>query len=190
MDTLRAFIAIEMPGLVGEAVRKSQEALRHNGIHLRWVRPGNVHLTLRFLGDISASNIPMIREAMEKSVCRKEPFSLSISGMGVFPGLKRPRVIWLGLQGELDLLDELYRNLSMCLEEKGIPLEKRSFKGHLTIGRVKNRLDSKKLEAALSRPAPFKTEDFVVDSICLFKSELMSGGAVYTPLIQMQMGGV
>ena len=190
MDTLRAFIAIEMPGLVGEAVRRSQDALRHDGIHLRWVRPGNVHLTLRFLGDISASSVPMIREAMEKSVCRREPFSLGISRMGVFPGVKHPKVVWLGLQGQLDFLDELYRILSASLFEKGIPLEKRPFKGHLTIGRVKGMLDAKRLEAVLLRPPPFKAENFVVNSICLFKSDLMPGGAVYTPLVQMQMNGV
>lgn len=188
MDTLRTFIAIEMPGLVTDAVRQSQETLRHDGIHLRWVRPGNVHLTLRFLGDISPENIPAIREAMRRSVSQREPFSLRVSGVGVFPGLKRPKVLWLGLQGQLELLDDWHRNLSAFLAVQGIPLEKRPFKGHLTIGRVKERLDSETLRAALRHQVQFVTDDFVVDSICLFKSDLTPRGAVYTPLIQTRMG--
>ena len=90
----------------------------------------------------------------------------------------------MGLQGQLDLLDNLYRDLSAFLAEQGIPLENRFFKGHLTIGRVKGRLDSEKLGAALLRPAPFKADDFTADSICLFKSELTPRGAVYTPLVR------
>jgi RNA 2',3'-cyclic 3'-phosphodiesterase len=184
MDTLRAFIAIEIPGFVADAVRRSQQALQRDGIRLRWVRPENVHLTLRFLGDISAATIPAIREAMERSVFRRQPVSLRISGIGVFPGLKRPKVMWLGLQGQVHLLDDLHLNLSSLLAEQGIPLEKRPFKGHLTIGRVKERLDSEDLGTALLRPVLFKTDDFVADSICLFKSDLTTGGAVYTPLVR------
>ena len=187
MDTLRAFIAIEMPALVADAVRRSQQALQHDGIHLRWVRPENVHLTLRFLGDISAADIPAVREAMERSVSRRQPFSLRISGIGVFPGLKHPKVMWLGLRGQVDLLDDLYRSLSTFLAEQGIPLEKRPFRGHLTIGRVKDRLDSENLGVALLRQALLETGDFVADSICLFKSDLTPRGAVYTPLVQMKM---
>jgi 2'-5' RNA ligase len=187
MNTLRAFIAIEMPGFVVDAIRQSQQVLQRDGIRLRWVRPENVHLTLRFLGDISPENIPAIRDAMQRSVSRREPFFLNISEIGVFPGLQKPRVMWLGLQGRLDLLDELFRDLSAFLAEQGIPLEKRPFKGHLTIGRVKGKLDRETLRLALSRPVPFKTDDFVVDSICLFKSDLTPGGAVYTPLVKAKI---
>jgi len=184
MDTLRAFIAIEMPGLVADAVRRSQQALQKDGIRLRWVRPENVHLTLRFLGDISAATIQAVREAMERSVFGRQPFFLRLSGIGVFPGLKHPKVIWLGLQGQVDLLDDLYRNLSAFLAEQGIPRAERPFKGHLTIGRAKGRLDSENLEAVLLRQAAFETDDFAADSICLFKSDLTPGGAVYTPLVR------
>ena len=184
MDTLRAFIAIEMPGFVADAVRRSQHALQQDGIHLRWVRPENVHLTLRFLGDISTETIQAVREAMERSIFGTQPIILRLSGIGVFPGLKHPKVLWLGLGGQLDLLDDLYRNLSTYLAEQGIPLENRPFKGHLTIGRVKERLYSENLGAALLRQADFRTDDFVADSICLFKSDLTPGGAVYTPLVR------
>lgn len=188
MDILRAFIAIEMPLLVAEAVRKIQAELKHDGLYLRWVRPENVHLTLRFLGDISISNVPAIQEAMKRSALHREPFFLRISGLGVFPGLKHPKVMWLGLKGQTDQLEALYRNLSTCLAEQGIPLEQRPFKGHLTIGRVKGALDSEALKAALLRRASFQTDDFPAESIRLFKSDLRPQGAVYTPLMQIKMG--
>ena len=188
MKTLRAFIAVEMPHHVADAIRKSQQALKRYGIHLRWVRPENVHLTLRFLGDIAADTVPGIQNAMTQAVSGCLPFQLQVKGIGVFPGIKRPQVVWLGVGGQVDLLDGLYQELSMRLSGLGIPPETRPFRGHLTIGRVKGRLDSERLGMTLSELAEVETKLFTVAGYCLFKSDLTPGGAMHTPLVQVRIG--
>lgn len=189
MTTVRTFIAIEMPRLVTDIVRWSQQALQKGGIHLRWVRPENVHLTLRFLGDVPTDDIAGIRDALERLAEESSPFSLQVKGAGVFPGTTRPRVVWLGLGGQMHQLEELCRRLSSLLSEQGIPSEKRPFRGHLTIGRVKDRIDPERLRVQLTELATVETRPFSADRICLFKSDLKPGGAVYTPLVMVRTGG-
>jgi len=188
MNTLRAFIAIEMPPPVPDIVRQSQRALQHGGIDLRWVRPENVHLTLRFLGDISTDAIEGIRCALEALADEFPSFSLQVKGAGVFPGAARPRVVWLGLGGQANLLDGLYRRLSLLLSLQGIPEERRPFRGHLTIARAKGRVDADRLREKLAGLKTLESRPFMADRICLFKSDLGPGGAVYTPLVQVRTG--
>jgi 2'-5' RNA ligase len=187
MNTLRAFIAIEMPTPVVDIVRQSQEVLRRGGVHLRWVRPENVHLTLRFLGDISTEAIDGIRFALERLAMEIQSFSLRIKGAGVFPGASRPRVLWLGFEEQIHLL-EIYGKLSSLLSEQGIPEEKRPFKGHLTIGRAKGRVDTNRLRVKLAELEGIESQPFAADRVCLFKSDLKPGGAVYTPLVRVRTG--
>jgi len=187
METLRAFIAIEMPTTVVDVVRLSQQALRRSGIELRWVRPENVHLTLRFLGDIFTEAVDRIRISLEKLADEIPPFSLQVKGAGVFPGAARPRVIWLGLDGQKYLRD-MYGKLSSLLSEQGFPAENRPFKGHLTIGRIKGKVDTHRLREKMDELETVESQPFMADRICLFKSNLGPGGAVYTPLVQVRMG--
>lgn len=188
MNTVRAFIAIEMPQTVVDIVRQSQQALQRGGIHMRWVRPENVHLTLRFLGDIPTDAIEGIRSALEHLVAEVTSFSLQIKGAGVFPGASRPRVVWLGLGGQINLLEELYRRLTSLLSEQGFPAEKRPFRGHLTIGRARGRIDAARLRSLMEELKDVESRFFSADRICLFKSDLRPGGAVYTPLVQVRTG--
>ena len=188
MNTLRAFIAIEMPSPVVEIVRESQQALKRGGIHLRWVRPENIHLTLRFLGDISTDAIHGIRAVFWDLAAETPSFSLQVKGSGVFPGESRPRIVWLGLGGQIHMLAALHRRLSSLLGQQGIPAGKRPFRGHLTIGRAKGRVDADRLRLWLGEMKDVETPPFTVDRICLFKSELGPGGAVYTPLVRVRTG--
>lgn len=187
MNTLRAFIAVEMPSPVVDAIRQQQQVLKRNDTDLRWVRPENLHLTLRFLGDISPAAIGTVQTAMERSIYKQRPFSLMLKGGGVFPGVKRPRVMWVGIEGEVDALGNLHRQLTACLAEQGIPAENRPFKGHLTIARIKDRLDAEELSKMLSCLTIFKTEPFMVNGMDLFKSDLTPKGAVYTRLVTAKM---
>jgi 2'-5' RNA ligase len=189
MDTLRAFIALEMPPQVVDIVRQSQQALQRGGIHLRWVRPENVHLTLRFLGDISTDVIDGIRCALERLAVETPSFSLRAKGAGVFPGPSRPRVVWLGLDGQHHLQD-IHGKLSSLLSEQGFPPGKRPFEGHLTIGRSKGRVDTDRLRGVMAELATIEGQFFPADRVCLFKSDLKPGGAVYTPLVQVRTGGI
>ena len=189
MNTVRAFIAIEMHPLVMDIIRRSQQMLRSGDIHLRWVRPENIHLTLRFLGDISTDAIDGIRYALEQAAANTPSFFLRVKGAGVFPSPARPRVVWLGLDGQLHLLEELYGRLSTLLSEQGISLENRPFRGHLTIGRARGRLDAERLKSRLAELRAIESRPFQADRLCLFKSDLTPRGAIYTPLVQVRTGG-
>ncbi len=152
------------------------------GIHIKWVRPESIHLTLQFLGDVDQGVIPSIQRGIEKAVIGVPPFSLKVKGVGVFPNSKRPRILWMGLTGDTDELINLKTKISNELESIGFPIENRPFKGHLTIGRVKDRIDSRKLYNIIPAQNEYETPFFDVTSVCLFKSRLTPQGAIYSKL--------
>ena len=136
-QTIRSFIAIELPEGVVALLGKLQQDLKAIRLKAGWVQPSNIHLTLKFLGDIKADDIDKIGGAMQEAVKGCEPFRLTVGGIGFFPGIKRPRVIWVGVGGQTQPLFALQRSLEDRLAAVGFPKEKRSFKGHLTLGRFR-----------------------------------------------------
>lgn len=190
IQTIRTFIAIEMPEDVTAAVVEVQEGLRSYGIRLRWVKPENIHLTLKFLGDTNIDDIAKIKALTFESIASYGPLSLRVKGVGVFPGIKRPRVVWLGISGELEALFEIQKRLEMGLAGLGFAKENRPFKGHLTLGRVKGRVDPKKLGDALIAYQGFRSEAFNVDHIVFYQSELTPTGAVYTELAKAPLSAI
>jgi RNA 2',3'-cyclic 3'-phosphodiesterase len=182
--TIRTFIAIEIPGNVIFKIRELQEGIKVYGLKIRWVRSENIHLTLKFLGDVEAVKIGEIAEAISKTVKGYTPISLKAKGVGVFPSIKRPRVLWVGLTGQLEVLLKLQKTLDENLKLLGFPGEKRPFKGHLTMGRIKERIDVKKFGDALMAFRHFESETFTAGQLVLYKSELKPLGAVYTRLAE------
>ena len=178
-DKIRAFIAIKLPDEIVAAIRKVQDQIKSSGVKIRWVRPENIHLTLKFLGDINERDIDQIHTAMIDAVKGYSPISLSGKGVGVFPNLRRPKVMWVGLGGESGRLIQLQETLDSQLKKIGFSKEKRAFKGHLTMGRVKGRIDTKKLTATLQEMSEFESEPFSAGEIVLFQSDLRPSGAVY-----------
>ena len=185
--TIRTFIAIEIPKTVIYRIRELQDAIKAYGFKIRWVRAENIHLTLKFLGDIEEIKINEIAEAVSKTAEKHSPISLKAKGIGVFPGIKRPRVLWVGLAGQLEALVKLQTTLDENLIVFDFPKEKRPFKGHLTMGRIKDRIDVKKLGDALMAFRRFESETFTAGQIILYKSELTPSGAVYTELASSSM---
>jgi 2'-5' RNA ligase len=183
-DTIRSFIAIELPENMIDAIQKVQERMRPYGLNVRWVRPQNVHLTLKFLGDINEAEAEKVGRAIFESADGVAPLALAAKGVGTFPSIKRPRVIWIGVAGQLNELIGLQKRLDGKLEAIGFPAEKRAFKGHLTLGRAKGNIGPKQLLEAMTELAGFETEPFVADKVALFKSELKPSGAVYTKLME------
>lgn len=186
-DTIRSFIAIELPEKIIDAIQKVQERLRSYGFNVRWVRPQNVHLTLKFLGDINQAEAEQVGRAILESGKRFAPLALAAKGVGTFPSIKRPRVIWIGVAGQLNELIGLQKTLDGKLAAIGFPAEKRAFKGHLTLGRAKGSIGPKQLLEAMAELAGFETEPFVADKVALFKSELKPSGAVYTKLMEASL---
>ena len=181
-EKIRTFIAIELPEKILTPIRQVQGHLRDYGFKIRWVPPTNIHLTLKFLGDIDASEIEKIGHAILKSVEAYEPLSLGTKEIGVFPDLKNPRVVWVGVCGMVDPLIKLQQSLQENLDLIGFPKEKRRFKAHLTLGRIKTKVPRERLQGAIQKYQSFQTEAFVADRITLFKSDLKPSGAIYTRL--------
>jgi len=183
-NTIRTFIAIELPEKIIYTIGKVQEEIKSYGLKIRWVRPENIHLTLKFLGDTKAADKENVARAVSESVTGYPPISLAVKGIGVFPGIKRPRVIWLGVSNQLDVLTTFQKTLDEKLEAIGFPKENRPFRGHLTLGRIKSKIDPKKLNDALKEFTRFESEHFLADRIILYKSDLKPNGPVYTKLIE------
>jgi RNA 2',3'-cyclic 3'-phosphodiesterase len=179
-DTIRTFIAISLPEHIIEEIGKMQKKVRKSGFKMRWVKPENIHITLKFLGDIHSQMIQPIVNCMDR--CGKEHHFVQLfsKGIGVFPGLKRPRILWAGIDGETDALRAIQEQLDEYLRVTGLPKENRPFKGHLTIGRFKGRADSKKLLSVIKEFSVFETKSFSAETLSLYKSDLTPSGAIYT----------
>lgn len=184
-NTIRAFIAVEIPEKIISSIGKVQERLKDHKLKVRWVRPKSMHLTLKFLGHIPEEDTEKVGGVLLETVKGYSPLSLKAKGMGVFPGIKRPRVIWVGFAGQLETLVRLQKTLDEKLETIGFPREKRPFKGHLTLGRIKTRIDPKKFGDVLRTFSIFETETFTADRIILYQSDLKPSGAVYTKRVEV-----
>ena len=186
-ETIRTFIAFELPDTVLSALGRLQDDLKNRGLKAKWVRLQSIHLTLKFLGDIQADQVDPVAHQLAAAARGTGAFSLGAKGIGVFPNIRRPRVIWTGLAGDLETLGELQRNIDRALSEIGFAREKRPFKGHLTLGRFKGRTDSHRLAAALEALTEFDTRTFTAQQLVLFKSRLEPTGAVYSQLKQVPL---
>ena len=178
---IRAFFAIELPGNVKDEIGRLQESLKKTGADVKWVRPQGVHLTLKFLGQVAEEVIDPLAEAVSRTVASFPALELQLSQAGVFPGQKRPRVAWVGLDGDLAGLASLQKAVEERAAEFGFAMEKRPFNPHLTLGRVRSGRNKNLLLAALEglEPNPLR---LVAREVILFKSDLKPSGAVYTPL--------
>ena len=179
-ETFRAFIAIDLPESVKSFLGEAQEALKLYGFRVKWVRPQNIHLTLKFLGATATADTDKIAEAMALAAKDCPAVSLAAKGIGVFPNVRRPRVIWAGLNGRLEVLANLQQILDAHLADLGFPRETRAFKSHLTLGRVKGKIASDRIKAAIDELKEFESGSFEINQVILFKSELRPTGAVYT----------
>jgi 2'-5' RNA ligase len=188
-NIIRTFIAVEIPEKVISSIARVQEGIKNYGFKIRWVRPESIHLTLKFLGNIEAADTENIGRAVFEASKEYTPLSLQAKGIGVFPGIKRPRVVWVGITGQLETLVRLQKTLDKNLEAIGFPKEKRPFKGHLTLGRIKKKIDTNTFIEALDTFGNFETETFTADRVVLYKSELKASGAVYTKLVNARLAG-
>ena len=179
-ETFRAFIAIDLPASIRSSLADTQEILKSFGFRVKWVRPQNIHLTLKFLGNIDSDLTDKIIAAMNLTAKDYTGVSLSAKEIGVFPNIRRPRVIWAGLSGQLETLKNLQQTLDGHLANLGFPKETRMFKGHLTLGRVKGKIASDQMKTAIDRLKGFESESFEINEIILFKSELRPTGAEYS----------
>ncbi|MCX5702566.1 MAG: RNA 2',3'-cyclic phosphodiesterase [Candidatus Omnitrophica bacterium] len=187
---MRAFIAIELSQEIKDSLSQLQERLKSSQADVKWVSPQNIHLTLKFLGEVDESKLEKIGEILETLKADKTPFYMRLSSVGAFPKTNYPRVIWAGI----DKGDTETKEIAKFLEEKiaklGIPAEDRPFSSHITIGRVKSGLNReglvKKLNESVNHFAKANLE-FQVEKITLFKSTLTPKGPVYEILKEVSL---
>lgn len=188
-ETVRAFIALPLPELVRDHLRGLRERLLPYHFPLRWLPPENVHLTLKFLGDIPRDVVPALSAAMETAGRDGVPLSLAAKGIGVFPTVKKARVVWAGLKGETEALIRFQAILDKALAETGVPPETRPFRAHLTLARTKGRVEPESLTSAMAELAGIETDPFIADELVLFRSKLSPRGATYSRLAAAPIGG-
>lgn len=182
---IRAFLAVEIPPDIKDRIREIQRGLTPLVRDIRWTRPEGIHLTLKFFGNISEDDIPCISKVIERKTRDTTPLTLQVKTLGVFPGPSRPRVLWIGMQGEIDRLARLQGDIESGLQECGFQREGRRFTPHLTLGRAKSQ---KKMFTGIANiltdKGTYHAGQFGVGSLTLFKSELTPAGAVYTKLVR------
>jgi len=186
MALLRTFIAVEIPGSIHQAILQKTEPLRKvlGTAIVRWVPIQNIHLTLKFLGDVTPANMDALTQMLGIEAGKLDPFDIHIGGLGSFPSLKRPRVLFLGVQSPIGL-EALYRGIESACARLGFPSEERSFSPHLTLGRVKQDVsaaDLHKIRLTLEELKIDSVGTARVDSVHLYKSDLKPSGAVYSQL--------
>ncbi|MDP8240449.1 MAG: RNA 2',3'-cyclic phosphodiesterase [Candidatus Hatepunaea meridiana] len=177
-DYVRAFIALETQESVKRAIREVQDKLRVvSGARVTWVRSVGVHLTLKFLGDVEVSQLSEIEASIRDSASRISPFNITTTNTGGFPNLKKPRVLWLGVDGGRQLL-ELQNNIEKALEPLGFPMERKKFHPHLTIGRVKS-INRDCILAGKMTEFGFQKITWEINEVRLMSSILKPDGAEY-----------
>jgi len=137
-EIIRTFIAIELPENIHNKLQKLQDDLRASMPDVRWTKPTNIHLTLKFLGDVEASRIDRIGEILKGIARNYSPFEMNLAGIGAFPNSRKPSIIWTGVEKGAGQLIEIAKNIESAMEKIGFPKEKRPFKPHLTVGRIGN----------------------------------------------------
>ncbi len=185
MEKIRSFIAIELPEGLKTELAKLQSKLKVERPRVKWVSPDGIHLTLKFLGDIETTAVDRIIQAMTEAVNGIQPFDLCIGQMGVFPNYERVQVVWVGLDGRIDMLDRLYKQLEDSLTIIGFPPEKRGFKPHLTLARVGDEAMPEERKIFGDFIAGNKAEiscSIKAGGLSLMKSLLTPRGAVYSRL--------
>jgi 2'-5' RNA ligase len=188
---VRAFIAIELIPELKEQLIRQREHLRRElaGTRVSWVRPQGMHLTLKFLGEIEEGQVAPIGEQMALLGERFPPFEMQLTALGAFPNMRRPRVVWVGVEAP-PALAALQADLERALKKLGFAAERRPFHPHITLGRVRDagggRVD---WEAALARAGEAALGGQRVEGFCLFRSQLQPTGAVYTRLREVALRG-
>ncbi len=191
MESIRAFIAIELSDDIKKELEEIEFFLKsRNSTPAKWVNPESIHLTLKFLGDVSPEKITDISGAIKNGVTGITAFHLQLAGLGVFPNSTRVQVVWAGVTGDMDRLKKLQKNIEEAMEKQGFPLEKRNFSPHLTLARVRDyaTLDERKQLGNLITDTSFSGSILKVDSVNLIKSQLTRQGAIYTRLSSIRLG--
>lgn len=193
MDMIRAFVAIALDQALHSALARVEDSLKAQAPAgaVKWVPAENIHVTLKFLGDIPAGRIEEVKGALEAALAGVPPFAFDVQGLGCFPNPRRPRVLWVGIDEPTHALLHLQARVEEELAKLGFAPEDRPFSPHLTLGRVRREArpsDLRVLGQLIEEAKVGRLGRQEVRSLSLFRSDLRPAGAVYTPLAVVPLG--
>ena len=183
---MRTFIAIELDKKIKELLSKIQSELKSTNADVKWVTPENIHLTLKFLGEVKEEKIPRIIQSLKEACSNVKPFNIEIKNIGAFPNTKSPRVIWAGIEEGKEKLKELADLIEGSLIKLEFPEEERPFSCHITLGRVKTP-ENKEILCQKIGQIQFSPLSQEIKSLALFKSALTPKGPIYEKLSEEKM---
>ena len=192
MTTLRTFIAVELDEELSDNLADLQDRL-HGQVaprSVRWVRPGGIHLTLKFLGETLQDPVEAVKVALDQGVSEVIPFPFNLGGLGCFPNTRRPRVIWVGLYEPTGTLSRLRDAVESHVAPLGFPTENRPFRPHLTLGRVQryaSKSEVREVGEVIATSAIGTLDEMTVGQVSYIKSDLRPDGAVYTTLHEARL---
>ena len=189
MSKIRSFLAIELPPTIATGIERVQHDLKQPHADVKWVEPSRIHLTLKFFGNIDEGACEGIMEAVGRAASKVKSFSLTVKGLGAFPSVRNPRVIWMGVEDGGGVLRSLQGAIEERLGEIGYPREARSFRPHLTLGRVRSGRGKPELRKSMENLFQAELGEFRVERLVLFKSDLRPTGPIYTELRALKLGG-
>lgn len=178
---MRTFIAVELPQDFKDEAGDLIADFKKTGADVKWVEKQNLHLTLKFLGEVKNEQIEKVILEVEASVSATKQFTLDFAGIGTFPNLNRPRVVWLGIISGKEQMGQIATELEDRMVRLGFSRENRSFSPHLTLGRVRTLRNIDKL-LKMMECSNFTYAAAVVDHITVMKSDLTPSGPIYTPM--------
>ena len=187
MKSLRIFLAVPVEQDILDTLVKAVDRLRESRAPVRWVRPEGMHLTVKYLGDTDPEKLGPLIQAVGEVCGEIEPFPMSVSGIGAYPNMRRPRVVWAGVEELSGTLLRLAEDVEDACARMGWPREKRKFSPHVTVGRVKGKINISRLAQAVGKMDRNLWGSQTVDSLVLYSSELKPGGAVYERLHVFQL---
>lgn len=189
MARLRTFLAVPLSEEIRERLVGLQERLGAAVEGVRWVEEANLHVTMVFLGDVVAEEIPAVCRAAQEAAVKMGRFAIGVKGLGCFPHARRPRIVWAGVSAGAEGLKALYEQLTDRLEVLGFRREGRPYTPHVTIGRVKGESAGAGLAKALEAHGEFAAGEMMVDEVIVYSSEMTRQGSRYQVLGRARLGG-
>ena len=184
---MRVFVAVALEAALRKVVAELPPHL-NSAAAFRWVPSGNLHLTLKFLGEIAEERVPPVIGAAQEVAARATPFPITLGGVGAFPSPKRPQVVWVGVAQGADRLSALARDLDVTLSRVEFPKDSRPFRPHLTIARAKQAGSMPDLSGPLRSLRGMVVGAQTVDALLVMQSALHPGGAIYRPVEEVRLG--
>jgi 2'-5' RNA ligase len=188
---IRVFIGVELPSDIREKLFSLQQQFKKTLPPMNWVRLESIHLTLKFLGYVEPSRISQLLSVLEPIGRNQQSFSIAVKGLGVFPRVQYPRILWVGIEGKTQALQEVVLEIEAALDPLGFSPEEKPYHPHLTLARIKR--ENATVGSALVKNRILENDQLIgtwtIERFTLFQSDLDSSGAIYTPLGTVQLSG-